>query len=237
MNEKLALLYTLQQLDSTIDVLKRQFGALDTGAVEKAALDAARAQNQQANEALHAVSGSRKDAELEQKAVDTKRQDVETKLYSGKISNPKELQAFQDEVEMLQRQKVRLDEKLVLLAEELEVCQKRATETAKALSEAQSASRAKLSRYKQDATKIADQARLLSAQRTEAQAVVPADLRKRYEAIRANKGGIGIVTVEDSNACGGCKMGLPSSLVKRLQEGRGLETCENCGRILWSGKA
>ncbi len=237
MNDKLALLYTLQQLDSAIDVLKKQFAALDAGASEKATLEAGRALHHQASEALRAAGASKTDAELEQKAVETKRQLEETKLYSGKVTNPKELQAIQDEVEMLQRQKIRLDEKLVTILEEVEISQKRETETKQTESEAQSANRSKVQRYKQEAGRIAEQARVLSAQRTEAQAAVPPDLRKRYEAIRANKGGIGIVKVEDANACGGCKMGLPSSLVKRIQEGRGLETCENCGRILWSGKA
>ena len=76
------------------------------------------------------------------------------------------------------------------------------------------------------------QARELNRQRAEAASQIEAALLKRYDSLRAAKGGVAIVPIEDKNACGGCKLGLPSSLLERVQSGRSMELCDNCGRLL-----
>ena len=57
-------------------------------------------------------------------------------------------------------------------------------------------------------------------------------LLKRYTAIRSNYANP-IATVEN-NQCSGCRMSLPTSIVKKVSSGTGLVECENCGRILYT---
>ena len=57
-------------------------------------------------------------------------------------------------------------------------------------------------------------------------------LLKRYTAIRSNYTNP-IATVEN-NQCSGCRMSLPTSIVKKVESGTGLVECENCGRILYN---
>ena len=232
MREKLAALLALQQQDSAIDTLKRQYAQLDTGKSEIAAHQAAQAAHKEAGGAVHAARAAAADTELEQKSVEEKRVEYETKLYSGKVTNPKELQAMQDEVDMLTRNRDRLDEKLKSLLEELEECRARQSVAQKAMKEADGKSKAVQAAYKLNSENIVAQARVLVAQRAEAAKQVPPPLISRYETIRKDKGGLAVVPVEDGNSCGGCKMGLSSSTVKRLQAGLDVETCDNCGRIL-----
>jgi len=144
MKEQLAALYALQKLDSGMDALLRKFGALDKGATEKAAFDAANAAYKELDHALHAISGMLKDTELEQKAVEEKRAAEEKKLYSGTVRNPKELTAMQEEVEMLARQRSRLDEKIILLMDEVETAKQHQVVAKKALSVARAALKAKV---------------------------------------------------------------------------------------------
>jgi predicted nucleic acid-binding Zn-ribbon protein len=233
MKEQLVALYTLQQLDSALDVLKKQYAALDTGLAEKAAHEQARAAHKEAETALHTASGALRDVELEQKAVETKRAEYETKLYSGTIHVPKELQAMQDEVEMLGRQRGRLDEKILVLMDELEVARTREAETKRTLKGATAALKAIQSAAKQAAETMVAQARTLSAQRNEAAKAITPALMKRYDSLRAAKGGLAIVRIEDGNACGGCKMGLSSTSVKLVHEGNSIEICDNCRRMLF----
>ena len=232
MREKLAALLALQQQDSAIDVLKRQYAQLDSGKKEQAAVQAAQAARKEADAAVHAAKAAAVDTELEQKSVEEKRVEYETKLYSGKVTNPKELQAMQDEVDMLARNRDRLDEKLKSLLEELEDCRSRQTDASKAAKEADAKSKAMQSAYKLNSENIVAQARLLVSQRAEAAKLIDPKLLKLYETVRADKGGLAVVPVEDGNSCGGCKMGLSSSTVKRLQAGNGVEACDNCGRLL-----
>jgi predicted nucleic acid-binding Zn-ribbon protein len=232
MREMLAALHALQQQDSAIDILKKQYAQLDSGKTEQAAFHAAQAARKEADAALHAARAAAADTEMEQKSIEEKRVEYETKLYSGKVTNAKELQAMQDEVDMLARNRDRLGEKLKSLLAELEDCRTRHTGAGRALKEADAAAKQKQATHKLTSEQIVAQARLLVAQRDLASKQIPAPLMARYETLRKNMGGLAVVPVEDSNSCGGCKMGLSNSLVKRLQAGADIETCDNCGRIL-----
>jgi len=57
-------------------------------------------------------------------------------------------------------------------------------------------------------------------------------LLKRYNAIRANLAQP-MATVEN-NQCSGCRMSLPTAIVKKVSTGEGIIECENCGRILYA---
>jgi predicted nucleic acid-binding Zn-ribbon protein len=229
---QLLALYHLQQLDSALTALKKQYNALDPGRVEQATADAATKAHQEAEAALHATSAALHDAELEQKSVEAKTADFEKKLYSGTIRVPKELQAMQEEIEMLKRQRGRLDEKILALMDELEAQRAREAETRQARASASEALKTKQAAYKQAANTLVAQARELQAQRAEAVKPVPPALLKRYDSLRASKAGVAVAPLEDGNACGGCKLGLPSSLVVLTQEGKNIVVCDNCGRIL-----
>jgi predicted nucleic acid-binding Zn-ribbon protein len=233
MKEKLAALYMLQQLDSALDALKKQYAVLDPGRAEEAHYREAKAARDEAEAGLHTTTAALRDAELEQKTVEAKRAEYETKLYSGSIRVPKELQAMQEEVEMLGRQRGKLDEKILALMDEIEGVRARDDETRQRLTEAEAALRAKRTDHKEKAERMQAQARALATQRKQVVAGVAPDLLRRYESLRAAKGGVAIAPLEDNNACGGCKMGLPSQLVQRVRAGATLEFCDNCGRILF----
>lgn len=92
-----------------------------------------------------------------------------------------------------------------------------------------------------DAVRAACEGEAAEAKPEREQAVAAADklkagidpaLLKRYTAIRSNYSNP-IATVEN-NQCSGCRMSLPTSIVKKVASGTGLVECENCGRILYT---
>ena len=237
MKEQLAELYALQKIDSGVDALKRKFAALDKGAGEKTSYDAANAAFKELDHALHGVSGMLKDTELEQKAVEEKRAAEEKKLYSGTVRNPKELTAMQEEVEMLARQRGRLDEKIILLMDEVEMAKQHQLAAKKTLSAARAALKAKLAIAQSAYDEMSAMGQRLMAHRKEAEKKIPAPLLQRYNSLRAANQGVGIAAVVDGNTCDGCRMGLPSQIVTRVRLGKDIETCLNCGRMLCEGDA
>ncbi|HLJ55292.1 MAG TPA: C4-type zinc ribbon domain-containing protein [Chthonomonadaceae bacterium] len=232
MKEKLAALLALQQQDSAIDSLKKQYAKLDTGKAEAAAAEAAKAAAAEADASEHAARASVVDTELERKSVEERRVEYENRLYSGKITNAKELQAMQSEVDMLARHRDSLDAKLKSALEELEECRERHQAANASLAGAAAAAKRARAEYKSSSDNIVAQARLLVAQRAEAAKQIEPKLLAQYEAIRKDKAGLAVVPVEDANSCGGCKMGIASSVIKRLQAATGVERCDNCGRVL-----
>src|SRR5437016_2342957 len=83
--------------------------------------------------------------------------------------------------------------------------------------------------YEAAAKPITAQAQDLFTQRTEDAKPIPPASLKRYASLKAVKNGIAVATLEDGNACSGCKMGLPSQLVKAVQAGSDIQVCQNCG--------
>src|SRR5205085_10062575 len=127
MNQALADLYALQQIDSALARATKKLQALDQGRAEQTARDAAKASYDEISQAAHDTHGSLKDSELELQSVEKKRKDHESKRYGGMVPNPKELTAMQDEIEALGRQRAKLDERILTLMEDVE--QRRAQET------------------------------------------------------------------------------------------------------------
>ena len=56
-------------------------------------------------------------------------------------------------------------------------------------------------------------------------------LLKRYAAVKTHHA-IPMATVENAQ-CSGCRMSLPTVVVRKVSSGDGLVECENCGRILY----
>ena len=71
-----------------------------------------------------------------------------------------------------------------------------------------------------------------AAEAANLRALVDPALLKRYDAIHANHARP-MATVENSQ-CSGCRMSLPTAIVKKVASGAGIVECENCGRILYS---
>jgi predicted nucleic acid-binding Zn-ribbon protein len=155
----------------------------------------------------------------------------EGRLFSGAVSNPKELGALQAEVAMLRRRGSGLEDDLL----EVMVSRDQITETLERLERERSTASteaeelgARLARLTQEID--ADLARHL-ARRDEIAATIPDDLLGLYERIRDQKHGVGAAALV-GDTCQGCHTKLPSGEVQRLRAQRGLQRCDNCRRIL-----
>jgi predicted nucleic acid-binding Zn-ribbon protein len=231
MNRSLVALDALQEVDSAIAQVERTFRALDTGASEKAALETAQAEHDAAADILRTLEREQLDAELELKAVEEKKRDHEGKLYSGKVRNPKELDAMQHEVEALGRQRSRLDEKILLLMGQVNEQKELVAERARVLGNARCAYTTKAETFEAEAHRLRVRMAKLKRLRAERVVDVPPPLLKRYEAIRAAKHGVGLARIQKGR-CGACNTSLPRNTVIAVQETDAIITCESCGRIL-----
>lgn len=230
--ETLNALYALQLVDTQIQRAKRAQAGLDNGTAAAAAAEAAHAQAQQRRAEWQKLAGDLKDTELKSAAVETKRKNYQQKLYQGTVTNPKELGNIEKEIEALGRQQSDFDGRVLELMETTEQAQAALTVAEEQARQADAHHAgivaAFRSRYEALALELADLAR----QRLEAEpAVDDKAALKRYEAVRAKPGGLGVARL-DGNSCGACRMTLSSTLIKSVKEGTQMQTCENCGRLL-----
>ena len=232
MNQGLADLYELQQVDSALDLARKQYDALDPGRGEKAAEETARELAERLLRTRDETTGDLKDSELELQAIEKKKKDYETKLYSGKVTSPKELMDIQHEIDALGRQRATLDDKILVLMEQLETRRTEAAESDVTLREAETALAAKQKQYKSAGKSLSTRINALTKERARIASGIPPVILKRYDALRAAKHGVGMGRVE-SNSCGACHTNLPSNLLRRARDTDSVELCENCGRILY----
>ncbi|CAN5210778.1 hypothetical protein BH20ACT22_BH20ACT22_12220 [soil metagenome] len=163
--------------------------------------------------------------------ADQKIQREESRLFSGAVSNPRELKALQSEVAMLKRNRGAAEDGLL----EIMVAKDTADST---LSSLEAERDEKLAGAEELGRTVASLLGAIDSElegnqgaRAQAAATIPADLLELYEKLRLTKGGVGAAALE-GGTCQGCHTRLPSREVERMVNEGGLQRCENCRRIL-----
>lgn len=155
----------------------------------------------------------------------------EQRMFSGNVSNPKELGALQAEVAMLKRKKGDMEDLLL----EAMLQKDQATETLERLTaeRAGASEEAAALTQKVGAATAEIQGDLQShqARRDEIAATIDGSLLGLYDRIREAKAGVGAAALEQGT-CQGCHTKLPAKEIERLKAAGGVQRCDNCRRIL-----
>jgi predicted nucleic acid-binding Zn-ribbon protein len=201
-----------------LEELNQQLGELDSD------IAIARKQHDET-----ATEQSRLEAEMA--TLDGKIEREESRLYSGAVSNPRELTALRAEVDMLKRRRSELENSLL----ETMVQRDGLKDTLQSLETERSGvaerTDTQAAEVKTLTGGIDAELKEHVSSRGEHIAVLPDDLVALYEKIRDSKHGVGAAALVDGT-CEGCHTKLPAKEVERLRAERGLQRCENCRRIL-----
>lgn len=225
-------LFQLQQLDLELDRLKAELQTVTHALQGDARLQKLRAEYKSAQLQLQSGLQTQKEAEWALEDVSRRLQVQEQRLYSGAVSNPKELQSLQQEVQRLRAQQSRQEEsalEVVDAAEALrDLAQRKLTDLTRAEEAWQKACSSLSSRH----DCLAECQKELRAKRTALSSTFDLDLLTRYDQMRRTKQGRAISKVEQ-NSCQWCLVILTPSELQRVRISPELQTCTNCGRILY----
>ena len=171
------------------------------------------------------------DADVE--AVRARRVRDRDRMDQGLISNPKDLERMQHELESLERRIGSLEDDELEVMEKLEEAQAELAKLEAMVAETDEQVAALSATRDEKLASLDEQLARLSADRGPAAADLPADLLALYDRLREQKGGVGAAELR-ARQCGGCRLGLDSSELSRI---RGLPEdevvrCEECQRIL-----
>jgi predicted nucleic acid-binding Zn-ribbon protein len=161
---------------------------------------------------------------------------LETNLYSGNISTPKELEQLQRRIAEYQKAKAEREEtvlsQLYLLEakeKELEMAQKKGDELQEQLMVAIDEEAKRIATLQKDCAKLAKEVSRLEA-------VLPKEFKEYYERSAKALRGITIIPIKD-NTCGYCHMIISTAVLAKIKKGNsGIIVCENCGRGLFEQK-
>jgi predicted nucleic acid-binding Zn-ribbon protein len=239
----------LQELDTRIDERQHRIDAIraQLGASEE--LKSARAAFEQAKTSLERLEKRQRDLEWDASDRSAKIAELEKKLYSGTIRNPKELSGLQTEIEhmkaalsgvedrtleaMAQVDEARASERRPPVDDEHVVAEDPAARE-RELGAVQTRWGADQLSLKQEGQGLTSALAGLRAQRESAAAGTAPSLLARYDELRRTKRGLAVARV-DRNVCLGCRTSVPTAQVQSARQGH-LVYCSSCGRILYVGR-
>lgn len=226
-----SLLIELHNTDLQSDKNATTRADLERQLADTATLDSARAELNHSDTTVSALHTRLRALELEIAGLTEKLKQVNERLYSGRISNAKELAGLNDDEKMLQRRKSELeDQELVLMEQsekiEMDTRAKRTRFEKISIDTTAQHAIAHAALHKLD-TSDADLAR----KRESIRAQLDATTLNAYDTLRATKKGRAVSHLKN-NSCGICGYAVPGGMISRVKAGNELVFCANCERIL-----
>lgn len=224
-------LYRLQQLELDIIERAKRIKAINAQLEDDEALRESAAENEAAQESYQAAEARVRDMELEIASSVEKRQNAESRLYSGEVTNPKELQDMQMEVESLTRRKSVLDDELQKLSSERDELRDKAEETEARCNEAKELHEQESKELAQEKDSLTESVNQMLARRKTSVAAIPEESFKTYNRMRTATSNRPIAVLREK-ACTVCGIEQNSIVITAINRGEGMVNCQNCGRIL-----
>jgi predicted nucleic acid-binding Zn-ribbon protein len=224
-------LLALQDTDLALDKARARLAEIEDSLGESEELIDARAVVDEKAAAAHELKVQQKDAELAIDEIRTKAADIEKKLYSGQVKNPKELEDLDLDLKSLRENIRRREDDLLVVLEQVETADgelREATEHRDRLdSEWKSSQESMLA----EKSTIEPEVEHLQAARDEQATDFERTVISLYDLLRDRRGGQAVARVE-RGMCQGCRITLPVSVLQRARSSNGVVQCVSCERIL-----
>jgi predicted nucleic acid-binding Zn-ribbon protein len=227
-------LYSLQELDLALDSIQGQKAQAEQGLNAGLALEQIEKALQEAKAKLQEVQQSHRMLQLEADSLRERSTQLEQKLYSGEITNPRELETLQQEVSNVGQQLDRRDLGLLELSVQAEDLHKKIAALEKELADQQEAWQSRQAQLSAQLEKLNAEQESLAAQRAKLAATLDQRELQKYESLRKGKGGRAVARVE-RGLCQACRMSLPTQQLQSVRSGRQTVLCSSCGRMLFLG--
>ena len=223
-------LYKLQQVDLELQRKQQELNEIENRLSDDKALVAAESKLASQKEQLEDARKKQKNAEWELEDLQEKVRQIDSKLYSGKTKDPKELINLEKEVRGLKSQiRPKEDALLGLMSqvEEIEAEVKTTTEELERLKREWEQSQETLGQRKSEVEALLAK---LEGERNGLAQQIDSEVLNTYERLRLT-GGQAVVKVERGK-CQGCHITVSTSQWQKARAGD-LIQCNSCSRILY----
>jgi predicted nucleic acid-binding Zn-ribbon protein len=223
-------LYQLQCLDLEIESAEKSLADAQAKLNENKELLQARAGRAAAQSELDALLKTQKGNDDAIADITAKITVTNESLYSGRVSNPKELGSLQQELDSLIKQRNPLEDRALSLMEQVESAKARLDEAGEQLKAVESRMREEHKSLHAQIDELNAGLAGLGEKRTQALASIPADEVSFYSDIKTRRG-VAVARI-DRGTCGSCRISLSSAELQRARGGR-IVQCSSCRRILF----
>ncbi len=227
-------LYRLQQTDSTLDQARIRLKEIEETLSDDTAVRKATKQVEQAKQVYQFAQIALKQAEQDAQAQEQKIDNNQKRMYSGTVTNPKELEDLQLEAAALKRHLTTLEDnqlEAMVAFEEAETAHQDADDNfAKVKDQAAQQNQDLHAEQKELLAQVAD----LEGERNIHIGNLNNDAIATYNKLREKRRGVAVALVKDKN-CSACGATLTAAQAQAARSPSQITKCDSCGRILYSG--
>ena len=235
MMKRARALHQLQTVEADIDLNSEQLREVETQLKNNDEVQAAQSFVDKAEGRLKRTQAEARRLDLENKGLEGEIEAVEGQLYSGRITNPKELASFEDKLGHLKRRQSKVEDDLLENMLESEEAEAALAKSREDLARVEVEWHAEQSDLTEERDTLKQKLTALRAEQETLRETIPADELDVFEDLRRRKGGRGVVKIV-GGACRGCGVSLPKSKVEAACETDELVFCGSCERILHGQK-
>jgi predicted nucleic acid-binding Zn-ribbon protein len=227
-------LYRLQQSDVQIDELRTEITLLEAELNDQTNLHQSQQNVTLYQEKLSRLLTEQTNKEGNSSSIRAKIASTDDELYSGRVKNPRELQAMQSDRQQLESQENILEQDLLQLMEQSDELAENLRSAESALKkviqhrdEREAYIHERLGQAREQLNQLEDDRHKFT------QGVPPEDLQI-YQRLKRTNAGKPVVRIEGGR-CRGCNISLPTHEFQRARSQKSIVQCGNCGRVLLAG--
>ena len=225
-------LYQLQSIDSEIDSSLKRIGVIENAINRSIEVENANSRMLDCEAELKKIKSDFNAIDFDIQQKKNKKAQSEASLYSGKISNPKELQDLQMEIASLKKILDELDDKLMEKLIIMEDFEAKFGQCEEELRIARTHFETQKSMLVAEKNNLENAIKNLNVKRISVVSQVQAETLSRYDSLRKAKNGFAVAKLQD-DSCSACGCSLTASQCQQVRSSSQLFYCPSCGRIVY----
>ena len=227
------ILFDLQNLDLLLDEAKGRVAAIEKSLGDRSELE-------RREETLEGLRGQTRELDRKQRSLDMSSKStrerleaVESRLYGGTVSNPRELQDLGRELQNVKKNLTEIDEQALENLVVLEETEQRISEGESELVREEAAWSE--NQYEMEVERRELRTRIAGLEQQRRQVAGGLDVRSLqvYERVRGSRVGQAVSMVE-RGLCRACGVTQPTHSIQRARSGTEPVQCSSCGSILYA---
>ena len=227
-------MFALQELDIILDRVQSEHEKAEYELNNGEIIGDLESELQRDSDWLQETKLRQKATKLEAETQKERSETLNTQLYGGEVTNPRDLESLEREASNVLRLVEQQESALEDISTKIEEAQTKKTELQSKLDEAKTAWKVRQTELQSALKELNAERAGFEGQRTKLTEGLDPSSLQQYEILRKSKGGLAVAKVE-RGLCQGCRMSLPTHQQQRVRVGQQVVLCSSCGRMLFPG--
>jgi len=228
------LLFSLQEFDLQLDSLNGEITKAKSELNARSIVGEAENSVNDQQSQLEEVQYTHRSQQIETESLKDRSTQLEAQLYSGEITNPRDLASLELESGNVKAQIDRKEVGLLELAVKSDDIRNNLNNSQERLEESQKNWESRQAELNGHVKSLNAEKSQLTTRRDSFAANIDQSEMGRYEHLRQSKGGTAVAKVE-RGLCQACRLSLPTQHLQKVKAGKQTVLCSSCGRMLFLG--